>query len=54
MTETLNRRTREADFNCMALSKHGHRLAAAAVDKIITVWDVETAGVLSSLPGHGE
>ena len=48
------RRTREADFNCMALAKDGSKLAAGTTDRIITVWDVETAAIHSSLPGHSE
>ncbi len=47
-------RTREANFNCMALSKKGQKLAAGTVDRIVTVWDVETMLVCSSLPGHSE
>ncbi len=47
-------RTRKADFNCMALSSDGVFLAAGTVDRIITVWDVATTQVVSSLPGHSE
>ena len=39
------RRSREADFNCMSLSKAGDLLAAATVDNMITVFEVGTAQV---------
>ena len=58
--ETLNmdvvefRRTRAGDFHCMALSHLGHRLAAGTVDHMITLWDVASNQVLSSLPGHNK
>ena len=34
------RRSRDSDFNCMALSNSGALLAAATVDCIVTVWDL--------------
>ena len=48
------RRTRAEDFHCMALSNSGQRLAAGTVDHMITLWDVPSNQVISSLPGHNK
>lgn len=47
-------RNRESFFNCMTVSGSGKMLAAATVDNMITVWEVETSQVQCSLPGHCE
>ena len=47
-------RTRNGDFICMKLSPFRDFLAAATTDNIITVWRLNTAEVVLSLPGHTE
>ena len=46
------RRTRQSDFICVKLGNFGEFLAAATTDDIVTVWKLDTAEVVLSLPGH--
>ena len=53
------KRNRVADFICMKIGNDGYYsddtitlVAAGTVDNLITVWDLDSAQVLLSLPGH--
>ena len=50
------RRTRPADFICVKLCNNepSRFLAAATTDNIITIWNIYTAEIVLSLPGHNE
>ena len=48
------KRTRKSDLICVKLGTTGDLLAAATTDNIITLWRLDTAEVVLSLPGHTE